>query len=48
MTGNNCATPLKRLGRPDEIAAAIVYLASADAGFITGAVLNINGGIRMD
>jgi 3-oxoacyl-[acyl-carrier protein] reductase len=42
------ATPLQRLGRPDEIAAAIAYLASDDAGFTTGAVLSVNGGIRMD
>ena len=42
------STPLKRLGQPEEIASAIVYLASRDAAFITGAVLHINGGIRMD
>lgn len=42
------ATPLKRLGQPEEIAAAISYLASEEAGFMTGAVLHINGGIRMD
>lgn len=42
------ATPLKRLGRPEEIAAAIAYLAGADAAFVTGAVLHINGGLRMD
>jgi 3-oxoacyl-[acyl-carrier protein] reductase len=46
--GMAAATPLKRLGQPEEIAAAILYLASPEAGFITGAVLNINGGIRMD
>jgi 3-oxoacyl-[acyl-carrier protein] reductase len=42
------STPLKRLGQPEEIAGAIAYLASADAGFITGTVMHINGGIRMD
>ena len=42
------ATPLKRLGRPAEIAAAVSYLLSADAGFTTGAVLAVNGGLRMD
>lgn len=42
------ATPLKRIGRPEEVAAAIAYLASADAGFVTGAVLHVNGGIRME
>lgn len=42
------ATPLKRLARADEIAAAVSYLLSPDAAFITGATLAINGGIRMD
>jgi len=42
------STPLRRLGRPQEVAAAIAYLAAADAGFVTGAVLHVNGGIRMD
>ena len=37
--------PLKRLGSPDDIAAGIVYLASAEAGYITGEILNINGGV---
>lgn len=46
--GMAASTPLKRLGQPEEIASAIVYLASADAGFITGAVMQINGGLRMD
>jgi NAD(P)-dependent dehydrogenase (short-subunit alcohol dehydrogenase family) len=41
-------TPLRRLGQPEEIAGAIAYLAGADAGFVTGAVLHVNGGIRMD
>ena len=46
--GMAASTPLKRLGQPQEIAAAILYLASADAGFVTGTVLHVNGGIRMD
>ncbi|MEO7941723.1 MAG: SDR family oxidoreductase [Burkholderiaceae bacterium] len=46
--GMAASTPLQRLGQPQEIASAIVYLASADAGFITGTVMHINGGIRMD
>jgi NAD(P)-dependent dehydrogenase (short-subunit alcohol dehydrogenase family) len=42
------ATPLKRMATPDEIASAIVFLASEGAGYITGAVIPVNGGIRMD
>ncbi len=39
--------PLGRLGLPQEIAAAIEYLASEDAGFVTGTVLPIDGGLSM-
>ena len=38
------ATPLKRIGKPEEIAAAVAFLASADAGFVTGAELTVDGG----
>ena len=37
--------PLKRLARPDEIASLVVYLASENAGFITGTTLLIDGGV---
>ncbi|HMV00875.1 MAG TPA: SDR family oxidoreductase, partial [Rhodocyclaceae bacterium] len=37
--------PMKRLGKPEEMGAACVYLASDLAGFMTGATLNINGGL---
>ena len=46
--GMAASTPLKRLGQPEEIAGAIAFLASPEAAFITGAVMHINGGIRMD
>jgi len=39
--------PLGRLGTSDEIAAAAVYLASAEAGYVTGATLHVNGGMAM-
>ncbi len=41
------ATPLGRMGRPDDIAAAVVYLASDEAGWVTGATLHVNGGMAM-
>ena len=37
--------PLKRLGRPEDIAAAVAFLASDDAAFITGTILPVTGGI---
>lgn len=40
-------TPLGKLGSPDDIAAAVVYLASPVAGFVTGETLNVNGGLYM-
>lgn len=39
--------PLKRFGMPTEVAKAVVYLASDDAAYITGHVLNINGGMYL-
>jgi 3-oxoacyl-[acyl-carrier protein] reductase len=38
------AIPLGRVGVPDEVAGAVEWLASADSGFVTGAVIDINGG----
>jgi meso-butanediol dehydrogenase/(S,S)-butanediol dehydrogenase/diacetyl reductase len=36
---------LKRMGQPGEVAAAVAFLASADASFITGATLTVDGGL---
>jgi 3-oxoacyl-[acyl-carrier protein] reductase len=38
-------TPLKRLGRPEDIAAAYLFLASDDASFINGTILSVDGGL---
>ena len=40
--------PLGRLGRPEEVAEAVVFLASDGAAFITGEILDVNGGYLMD
>ena len=42
------AIPLQRLGKPSEVAAAVVFLLSEGADFITGETLDINGGFLMD
>jgi acetoacetyl-CoA reductase len=40
--------PMGRLARPEEIAGLVTYLASEDAGYITGANISINGGLHME
>ncbi|MEO8222183.1 MAG: SDR family oxidoreductase [Specibacter sp.] len=40
------AYPLARLGEPDDVAAAVAYLASADASWVTGQILTLDGGLR--
>ncbi|TCL62732.1 3-oxoacyl-[acyl-carrier protein] reductase [Hydrogenispora ethanolica] len=42
------AIPLKRLGKPEEVAAAVMFLLSEGAGFITGEIIDVNGGFLMD
>jgi len=42
--GLAAGVPMKRLGRPEEIAQAIVFLASDQAGFLTGQIVDVNGG----
>ena len=43
----NRAIPLGRMGRPEEIAAAVVFVASPQASYITGQVIGVNGGMYM-
>jgi 2-hydroxycyclohexanecarboxyl-CoA dehydrogenase len=40
-------TQLRRLGTPDEVAAAIAFLASDDASYVTGETLGVSGGMGM-
>jgi len=39
---------LKRLGRPEDVAEAVLFLASDKAAFITGEIIDVNGGFIMD
>ena len=39
--------PAGRMGSPEEIAAGVLYLASAEAGYVTGSTLHVNGGLAM-
>ena len=41
------AVPLGRIGSPDEVAATVRFLTSEESGYITGAVIPVDGGINM-
>ncbi|MFU1477303.1 3-oxoacyl-[acyl-carrier-protein] reductase [Roseovarius sp. C7] len=43
----NGKIPAARMGSPEEIAAAVLYLASPEAGYVTGSTLHVNGGMAM-
>ncbi|SMH31266.1 3-oxoacyl-[acyl-carrier-protein] reductase [Maritimibacter sp. HL-12] len=43
----NAQIPAARMGSPEEIAAAVLYLASPEAAYVTGATLHVNGGMAM-
>lgn len=47
VEGLAASIPVGRVGRPEEVAAAVAYLASDDAAFVTGATLDVNGGVFM-
>ncbi|PMX95115.1 SDR family oxidoreductase, partial [Pseudomonas sp. GW460-13] len=40
--------PLGRIGQPDDLPGAVLFFASDDAGFITGQVLSVSGGLTMN
>jgi 2-hydroxycyclohexanecarboxyl-CoA dehydrogenase len=41
------AIPMKRVGQPDDIPGLVAFLASDEAGFITGQVISVSGGLTM-
>jgi 2-hydroxycyclohexanecarboxyl-CoA dehydrogenase len=47
VQGMIAATSMRRIGQPEEVAAAIAFLASDDASFVTGQTLNVSGGLSM-
>jgi len=47
LDGLTRAVPMRRLGRPEDVAAAAAFLASENAGYITGQTLSVSGGLTM-
>ena len=47
VAGLERAIPLRRLGKPDDVAGAVAYLVSDEAEFVTGQVLSVSGGLSM-
>jgi NAD(P)-dependent dehydrogenase (short-subunit alcohol dehydrogenase family) len=47
LDGIRAQVPLRRLGRPDEVARAVYFLAGDEAGYVNGAVIAVNGGMDM-
>ena len=48
VTGLGIISPLGRLGKAEDVAAAVVFLAGPGAGYMTGCTLHVNGGMHMD
>jgi 2-hydroxycyclohexanecarboxyl-CoA dehydrogenase len=47
ITAFERAVPMKRLGEPNDVAAAVAFLASEEAGYVTGQTLSVSGGLTM-
>jgi 2-hydroxycyclohexanecarboxyl-CoA dehydrogenase len=47
LEGLGRAVPMRRLGRPEDVAPAVAFLASEEAGYITGQTLSVSGGLTM-